>query len=64
MNEKNFILSEEGTNRQFKLILSYNSSKIDMEIQNKDNSQEKYELKNLNLAYFNKIRAYEGYSSI
>ena len=64
MNEKNFILSEEGTNRQFKLIISYNSSKIDMEIQNKDNSQEKYELKNLNLAYFNKIRAYEGYSSI
>ena len=64
MNEKNFILSEEGTNRQFKLIISYNSSKIDMEIQNKNNSQEKYELKNLNLAYFNKIRAYEGYSSI
>lgn len=64
MSEKYFTVLEEGTGRQFKLILSYNSSSIDIEMQSKDNSKEKYELKNLNLAYFNKIKAYQQYDSI
>ena len=64
MSEKYFTVSEEGTNRQFKLIMSYNSSTIDIEIQSKDNPKEKYELKNLNLAYFNKIKMYQQYDTI
>ena len=64
MSEKYFTISEEGTNRQFKLIMSYNSSTIDIEMHSKDNPKEKYELKNLSLAYFNKIKAYQQYDSI
>lgn len=64
MSEKYFTLSEEGTNRQFKLIMSYNSSTIDIEIHSKDNPKEKYELKNLNLAYFNRIKVYQQYDTI
>ena len=64
MNEKYFTVSEEGTNKQFKLIMSYNSSTINLEMQSKDNPKEKYELKNLTLSYFNQIKAYKQYDTI
>ena len=64
MSEKYFTISEEGTNKQFKLIMSYNSSTIDIEIQSKDNPKEKYELKNLSLAYFHKIKNYQQFDTI
>ena len=41
MSEKYFTITEEGTNKQFKAIMSYNSSTIDIELQSKDNSKEK-----------------------
>ena len=64
MSEKYFTITEEGTNKQFKLIMSYNSSTIDIELQRKDNPKEKYELKNLNIAYFHKIKYYQQFDTI
>ena len=49
MSEKTFTVSEEGTNKQFNLVMSFNSSAIDFNLQNKDDPNEKYELKNLTL---------------
>lgn len=64
MSEKYFTINEEGTNKQFKLIMSYNSSTIDIELQSKDNPKERYELKNLSLAYFHKIQNYKQFDTI
>ena len=64
MSEKYFTITEEGTNRQFKLIMSYNSTTIDIELQSKDNPKEKYELKNLSLSYFQNIKDYQKYDTI
>ena len=64
MSEKYFTIAEEGTNKLFKLIMSYNSSTIDIELQSKDNPKEKYELKNLSLAYFHKIKDYQQFDTI
>ena len=64
MSEKYFTITEEGTNKQFKAIMSYNSSTIDIELQNKDNPKEKYEIKNLTLAYFHKIKNYQKLDTI
>ena len=49
MSEKTFTLSEDGTNRQFKLVMSCNSSSINFNLESQDNPNEKYELKNLTL---------------
>ena len=49
MSEKTFTVSEEGTNKKFNLVISFNSSAINFNLQNKDNPNEKYELKNLTL---------------
>lgn len=49
MSEKTFTLSEDGTNRQFKLVMSSNSSSINFNLESQDNPNEKYELKNLTL---------------
>ena len=54
MSEKTFTVSEEGTNKQFNLVMSFNSSAIDFNLQNKDDPNEKYELKNLTLETFQK----------
>ena len=59
MSEKYFTVSEEGTNKQFKLIMTYTSSNIDFEVQSKDNPREKYELRNLNLNYFRSIQPFQ-----
>ena len=64
MSEKYFTVSEEGTNKQFKLIMTYTSSNIDFEVQSKDNPREKYELRNLNLNYFRSIQPFQHYSTI
>ena len=64
MSEKYFTISEEGTNKQFKLIMSYNSSIIDIELESKDYPKDKYELKNLSLAYFHKIKYYQQFDTI
>ena len=64
MSEKYFTITEEGTNKQFKAIMSYNSSTIDIELQSKDNPKEKYEIKNLTLAYFHKIKNYQKLDTI
>ena len=64
MSEKYFTITEEGTNKQFKAIMSYNSSTIDIELQSKDNPKEKYEIKNLTLAYFHKIKNYQKFDTI
>ena len=44
--------------------MSYNSSTIDIELQSKDNPKEKYEIKNLTLAYFHKIKNYQKFDTI
>ena len=49
MSEKTFIISKEGTNKKFNLVISFDSSAINFNLQNKDNPNEKYELKNLTL---------------
>ncbi len=49
MSEKTFTISEDGTNKQYNLVMSYNSSEIDFNLQNKDDPKEKYELKGLTL---------------
>ena len=54
MSENVFTVSEEGTKKQFKLIMSFNSSSIDFDLENKDNPSEKYELRNLDLPTLHK----------
>ena len=54
MSEKTFTVSEEGTNKKFNLVISFNSSSINFNLQNKDNPNEKYELKNLTLEILQK----------
>jgi hypothetical protein len=54
MSEKTFTLSEDGTNRQFKLMMSCNSSSINFNLESQDNPNEKYELKNLTLPILQK----------
>ena len=54
MSEKTFTVSEDGTNKQFDLVMSFNSSAIDFNLQNKNDPNEKYELKNLTLETFQK----------
>ena len=54
MSEKTFTLAEEGTNKQFKLVMTCNSSSIDFNLENQEDPNEKYELKNLTLPAFQK----------
>ena len=49
MTEKIFTVAEERTNKEFKLIISFNESNINFNLESKDNPEEKYELKNLTL---------------
>ena len=49
MTEKIFTVAEEGTNKEFKLVMSFNESNINFNLESKDNPEEKYELKNLTL---------------
>ena len=49
MTEKIFTITEEGTNKEFKLVMSFNESNINFNLESKDNPEEKYELKNLSL---------------
>ena len=64
MSEKYFTIAEEGTNKQFKLMISYNSTTINFEMQSKDNPKEKYELRNLPLSYFHQIKQYQQFTTI
>lgn len=54
MTEKTFTLSEDCTNRQFKLVMSCNSSSINFNLESQDDPNEKYELKNLTLTSLQK----------
>lgn len=49
MTEKIFTIAEEGTNKEFKLVMSFNELNINFNLESKDNPEEKYELKNLSL---------------
>ena len=64
MTEKTFTVPEEGTNRQFKLVMNYNASNINFNLQSQDNPNEKYELKNLTLeALQKKNKAYKQFDN-
>ena len=64
MTEKTFTVPEEGTNRQFKLVMNFNSSNIDFKLESQDNPGEKYELKNLTLeALQKKNKAYKQFDN-
>jgi cell division protein FtsB len=64
MTEKTFTVPEEGTNRQFKLVMNANSSNIDFKLESQDNPGEKYELKNLTLeALQKKNKAYKQFDN-
>ena len=64
MTEKIFTVSEEGTNKQFKLVMTYNSSNIDFDLESLDNPKEKYELRNITLeAFHKKNKIYKQFES-
>ena len=64
MSEKTFTLSEDGTNKQFKLVISSNSSSINFNLESQDDPNEKYELKDLTLpALQKKNKIYKQFDS-